>query len=215
MTMMQRRQGRLVGRRLMPGLALLAGVAFLAGCGSASTTSAPSSGSSNSSAAGTSSASPSATPPAPSLTGADYNRQSAAAVLKDYLNALAAKNAAAACVLDARTAPANPKQISLADCVTLMQGRISGKDWANLEVDCWAGAKDTAACAGMDPVPAKAEPNELGNFVFDSTRQGFTYAAGIPDGCDPKNSTGCWFVVVHDPDGRVSVAAHWGERVYR
>lgn len=203
---------QLVIGRIAVAVAGLVSALALASCGSAPNSvvvSPPSSTTASGTPSGPSQS------PTPSTSPAEYTRTAAAAVLKEYLNALVSKDPAAICALDVRTAPANPKKLSMPDCVSLMQGRITGKDWTNLEVDCWAGAKDLAACAGMTPVAAKAEPNELGNFVFDSTQQGLSYAAGTPEGCDPRNSTGCWFVVVKGSDGDLSVAAHWGERVYR
>lgn len=205
------------GRIILAATGGLVAAVVMAGCGTTPDAGAPSPTPPSASAATTpatpsQSGSPS---PAQSISRDAYTARYAAGVLKEYLGALVSKNAAAICALDARTAPANPKRISQQDCVRLMEGRITGEDWTNLEVDCWASAKDRAACAGMDPVAAKAKPNEEGNFVFDSTRQGFRYTAGIPEGCDPKNTTGCWFVVVYDSDGHVSVMPHWGERVYR
>jgi len=199
--------------RLALVVALLGVVPLLvSGCQQSST---PPSASPNSTAAqptGSPTASPS---PRPSIGRDQYTSQFAAGVLKDYLNALVAKNPAAICSLSSSTAPTNPKRISQADCVRLLTARISGEDWTNVEVDCWASAADLAACQGMTPDAAHARTNEQDNFVFDSSTKGFTYANGIPEGCDPKRTTGCWFVVVYDSDGQVSVSAHWGERVYR
>lgn len=206
---------RMIIGPVMGVVAGVAAVATLVGCTATNNSVAPSPGTSS----GTSSAQPTGpsndASPTPSVSKTEYTPATAAAVLKEYLTALVSKDASAICALDARTSAASPKRLPMADCVNLVQGRITGKDWTNLEVDCWASAKDSAACAGMTPVAARAEPNELGNLVFDSTKEGFAYASGTPEGCDPKNSTGCWFVVVRDPDGRMSVAPHWGSRIYR
>lgn len=195
-----------------PTMAAMAAVAAIAGCSATTDSVVPTPATSSPTASGQPSNDAS---PTPSASKTEYTPATAAVVLKNYLNALVAKDPAAICALDARTSAANPKRLPMANCVSLMEGRITGKDWTNLEVDCWASAKDSAACAGMTPVAARAEPNELGNLVFDSTKEGFAYTSGTPDGCDPKNSTGCWFVVVRDPDGRMSVAPHWGSRIYR
>lgn len=201
------------GTRLFAALVGAVCAAALAACQASQvgpTSSASSGGASPSASSGGATA-----PTRPSVTKPDYTPQFAAGVLKQYLGALVAKDATAICALDARTAPSNPDRITSAACVDLQEGRLSGKDWTNVEVDCWASAKDLEACRGMEPLAAGAKPNELGNFVFDSTRGGFSFTTGIPEGCDAKNTTGCWFVVVRGADGDVSVAPHWGERVYR
>lgn len=200
--------------RIRPVLAATVGVLAalaLAGCPSGSGQSSPSPSSSSPSA----STSATGASPRPSIIRDQYTSQFAAGVLKQYLEALVAKNPEAICELNASTAPTNPKRISQADCVRAVKARISGEDWMNVQLDCWASAKDLAACGGMTPDPAHARTNELNNFVFDSNTEGFIFSSGVPEGCDPKNTTGCWFVVAYGSDGLVSIAPHWGERVYR
>lgn len=212
------RQHRTAGRLRMYGAigAAVLVMAAASACGGSS--GAPTSSPTTSPAAtgGQQSPSGSDTPsPRPSISRDQYTSGFAAGVLKSYLNALVAKDPEAICALSSSTSPANPKRISQADCVRMVKARISGEDWTGVQVDCWASAKDLAACAGMTPNATHARTNELENFVFDSKDKGFAFADGIPEGCDPKNTTGCWFVVVYDSDGVVSVSAHWGERVYR
>lgn len=212
-------------RSANPGLVLVVaifGVVLLAVSGCRQSAAPPSASPAATGAQPTGSAPSSTSPsstggpsPRPSISRDQYTGQFAAGVLKEYLNALVAKEPPAICSLSSSTAPANPKRISQADCVRMLTARISGEDWTNVEIDCWASAADLAACRAMTPNAAHARTNELDNFVFDSSTKGFTFGNGIPEGCDPKKTTGCWFVVVYDPDGQVSVSAHWGERVYR
>lgn len=150
--------------------------------------------------------------PQASVAPSDYTETYAAAVVREYLAAVAAKDVTTLCALDASRAPGNQAQVSQAECVSSYQNLIDGKKGSSdFRLYCWESAAELDKCAGM--VPVRADRNKARNFVFDSARDGFRYTAGVPAGCG-RYTTGCWFEVIYDK-GAVSVDANWGEPTYQ
>lgn len=93
----------------------------------------------------------------------------------------------------------------MSDCFSNYQYDIK------ISSDYWV-AGQLAKWTGMTGVASAAVVNEKNNFVFDSNRGGFKYAAGKPADCAAKS--GCWFVVLYD-SGRAYVRQGHDEVYYK